>query len=512
MATPKPLIIRSKPGIKRDGTQFEGDNYTDGQWCRFQRGLPRKVGGYSATTSRLDEKVYGISSFSADNNNYIHMGMASKLMQAVINSNSGIMSSLNDRTPAAFATDSNNVWQFANLPSSVAGATDLLAHAAPNLLDIASTVETPIYFGQADLATALVATGLDNVSGGTTQIGPYVFGYGNAGFIVWSNPNDPSVQQNLARVTGQKIVFGRPLRGGGSGPAGIFWSLDSLVRATFIAGVTNPATDPVFAFDELATELSILSSRAVTEYNGVFYWWDVSGPLMFNGVVREVPNEMNLNFLLDNINFTYRQKMFVMKNVRWGEIWWCVPLFGATECNWAIIYNVREGTWYDTPLPGMGRTSGLFAQVYPKPFMTDADLTDTGYTLWQHETGVNAIKGASVEPVPSFFVTADLTPITAEQAVDKALRVAVVEPDFIQSGEMTCQILGKANARAPEAASEVKTFPENDGSLAAGDQIVRFSENRREMRFKFGSNTPNGDYQMGQVIGHVETTDGRITQ
>ena len=41
-----PLIIRSQPGIKRDGTQFEGDFYVDGQWVRFQRGLPRKIGGY----------------------------------------------------------------------------------------------------------------------------------------------------------------------------------------------------------------------------------------------------------------------------------------------------------------------------------------------------------------------------------------------------------------------------------------------------------------------------------
>lgn len=50
MTTPQPFIIRSKPGIKRDGTQFDGDYYTDAEWCRFQRGLPRKIGGYVAST------------------------------------------------------------------------------------------------------------------------------------------------------------------------------------------------------------------------------------------------------------------------------------------------------------------------------------------------------------------------------------------------------------------------------------------------------------------------------
>lgn len=505
-----PTIIRSQPGIKRDGTEFEGDFYTDGLWCRFQRGLPRKIGGYRNVTPRLQEKVYGMNSFSADLNNYIACGEGSFLEQVTVNS-AGVATAIADRTPAGFTVDANNLWQFDNLPSAVAGATDLIAHAAPNLDDIANTDEFQIYYGQADLATALVATGLDPQSGGACVVGPYLFGYGNSGFLQWTAPNDPSTFENEARVTGQKICMGRELRGGGNGPAAIFWSLDRVLRATFIAGVTDPATDPVFAFDTLAADLSLLSSRSTVEYNGVFYWWDMSGPLMFNGVVREVPNNMNINFLLDNLNYTWRQKMFAMKVPRYGEIWWCVPLFGATECNWAIILNVRENTWYDTPLPSGFRTSGLYAQVYPKPFMTDAELTGTGYSMWQHETGADSINGAVVEPIPSFFQTADLTMLTAEKPEDQALRVAVIEPDFVQSGEMTVQIVGKANARAPNDESAISTFPEDNGNLDADDQIVRLKQNRREMRFKFGSNTPGGDYQMGQPIAHIEPSDGRMT-
>lgn len=508
---PTPIIIRSQPGIKRDGTEFEGDYYTDGLWTRFQRGLPRKVGGYTRLTNRLQEKVYGMSSFSAGSNNYVACGEGSFLEQLVIG-NTGNVSAINDRTPIGFAADPNNLWQFSNWPSGVSTATDLVAHAAPNLLDIASQVETPIYIGQADLATPLVTTvpDLDPQSGGATTLGPYLFGYGNGGFVQWSQPGVTTFQAE-ARVTGQKICYGRPLRGGGSGPAGLFWSLDSLVRATFIAGADPTGSDPVFAFDELSTELSLLSSRSIVEYNGVFYWWDNSGPLMFNGVVREVPNNLNINFLLDNLNYTWRQKMYAMKIPRWGEIWWCVPLFGATECNWAIILNVRENTWYDTPLPSTFRTSGLYAQVYPKPFMTDADLTPTGYSFWQHETGTDAITGANVEPIPAFFQTADISTLTGDQPKDQALRVAIIEPDFVQSGDMTVEIVGKANARAPVDVSDPVTFPADDGSLSADEQIVRFKQNRREMRFKFASNTPGGNFEAGQSIAHVEPSDGRIT-
>ena len=42
------------------------------------------------------------------------------------------------------------------------------------------------------------------------------------------------------------------------------------------------------------------------------------------------------------------------------------------------------------------------------------------------------------------------------------------------------------------------------------EQIVWFKEERRELRFKFTSNTINGDYQMGQIIAHVGEADGTV--
>jgi hypothetical protein len=39
---------------------------------------------------------------------------------------------------------------------------------------------------------------------------------------------------------------------------------------------------------------------------------------------------------------------------------------------------------------------------------------------------------------------------------------------------------------------------------------VFLKEVRREMRLIFESNAVGGDYQMGQVIAHLEQSDGRI--
>lgn len=502
-----PVVIRSQPGIKRDGTQFEGENYVDAQWCRFNRGLPRKMGGYRGIASTLTEKVYGMSSYSEDNVQYIHVGSQSMVQQIQVDS-VGIFIGQHDRTPVAFPLDANNLWQFDVMNNSVS-ATDtiLVAHAAPNLNDISNTTEAAIYYGAISGTGALVATAMDPQSGGIVVLSPYLVSFGNGGRVDVSTANDVTAPPDSAFVTGQKIVRGMPLRGGGSGPAGLLWSLDSLVRMTFNSGIVSGVP---FSFDTISSESSILSSQSVVEYDGVYYWAGVDRFLSFNGVVREVPNTMNQNWFFDNLNYTWRNKVFAFKVPRWGEIWWCYPRGSATECTHAVILNVREGTWYDTELPNSGRSAGIYAKVYSKPFMMDVDATATGYTLWQHETGVNSINGVIVEPISSFFETADITMLMTDKPVSRSLRIARIEPDFVQAGDMQVLATGRANARAPDAPGETFTFP--DVATGPENQIVNLKEMRRLMRFRFTSNAVNGDYQMGQCIAHVEVGDGRVTQ
>lgn len=505
MAT-HPIPIRSQPGIKRDGTQFEGNNYVDGQWVRFNRGLPRKIGGYTSIVSSLLERVYGMNSYSQNSIQYASVGSASMLQQIQVTS-AGAFGGINNRTPAGLVTDANNLWQFDVMNNSVS-ATDtiIIAHAAPNLADISSDTETDIWYGAITGAAALTATTMDPQSGGVVVLSPYLVSYGNGGRVDVSQPNDVTAPPDAAFVTGQKIVKGLPLRGGGSGPSGLLWSLDSLIRMTFNAGILSGVP---FSFDTITSETSILSSQGVIEYDGIYYWAGVDRFLMFNGVVREVPNVMNQNWFFDNLNYTWRQKVFAFKVPRWGEIWWCYPRGSATECTHAVVLNVRENTWYDTQLPGSGRSAGLFAKVYSKPFMVDVDLTGTGYTFWQHETGVDSIKASVVEPIPSHFTTSEISLLTTDQAQDKSLRVARCEPDFVQTGDMTLTVTGRANARAPLQTGETFTFP--DEATTTSEQVVELKEVRRLMQFTFSTNTPGGDYQMGEPVALVEPADGRYT-
>ena len=604
------IVLKSLAGIKRDGTRYDGDFYIDGQWVRFQRGLPRKILGYRSINKYLTEISRGFNSFTQQSLQYCHSAGASTVERFTIDTNKN-SSVISNRTPVAvsatgtvtltgggagsvdsitvngvtitsgsvsFTTDlattatavaanitahtstpnytavavgavititastagqaSNgfvvvantttitttvtnmagglnalvssayNQWMFQTAYDASTTANSIIAHVAPNLQCVCNDTGGQIFYGDVLGTAPLVEIPLPagaNTTGGIVMLFPYLFYYGTAGIIGWSVAGDftdlSGSGSGIARVWGQKIVKGMPLRAGsGSAPAGLFWAYDAVIRATFTGGTT------VFQFDTIATDTSIMSPDCVVDYDGVFFWCGVDRFLMFNGVVREVPNQMNLNYFFDNINESQRAKVFAFKVPHFGEIWWCYPRDDATECTHAIIYNVRENSWYDTALPASGRASGGYNNGFAAPLLTDCIPTASGYRVWIHEQGVDEIEGQSVLPIQSYFETADLSSLP--QGKNEYLRITEIEPDFIQSGPMSVQVTGRANARAPEVYSSVFTFPET--ASEPYQQIVMLKEQRRELRVRFESNAVGGNYQMGQIIGHIDSGDRTV--
>ena len=536
----QPMILKSLPGIKRDGTKFEGEYYVDGQWVRWQRGLPRKIGGYRVVNRYLKEICRGMKTYTENAFTYFHMGSANYLERFALDAQG--VSSLNfDRTPTTLLASQDNIWQFDVLYDSVnsPASNKLIAQVAPNFNCLCNSFGGQVFVGDL-LGTAplteVTIPSTENATGGVVVLHPYLFYFGSDGALGWSVPGDPtdltSTGSGSARVAAQKIVRGLPLRGGpGNAPAGLFWSADAVIRASFVGG------PQLFQFDTISSQSSILSAASVIEYDGIYFWCGTDRFLMFNGVVREVPNNMNLNYFFDGLNKAAAQRVFAYKVPRYGEIWWCYPRGDATECTHAVIYNVRENTWYDTQLPGLGRTAGEFSPLFGKPFLADYEQAqatsigyrDTenndqritedgdlriiqsleGYKVWQHETGADLIDGQTISAIQSYFETADLSLIAGSGSpVSKAIHVEMMEPDFVQSGDMTVQITGRANSKSKEVDGPIMTIYENPATPY--EQVVNFKTERRQLRFRFESNVVNGDYQMGQVIIHVEPGTGTV--
>ena len=239
-------------------------------------------------------------------------------------------------------------------------------------------------------ASTLTIDNQVDVSGGVVVLHPYVFVYGNNGLIkncAAGNPQDwVSADSNETNAAATKIVKGLPVRGGSNAPSGLFWSLDSLIRVSY-----NPTTITVggtpqtffWRYDLISQQSSILSSQSVIEYDGIYYWVGVDRFLLYNGVVKEIPNTYNQNYFFDNLNYAQRQKVYATKVPRFGEIWWFFPSGTSTECNDCVIYNIRENCWYDLGQAlGARRSAGSFSQVFPFPINAGWETNSVG--------GVNA--------------------------------------------------------------------------------------------------------------------------
>jgi hypothetical protein len=519
-----------------------------------------------------------------------------------INASSGFSIAVNT-AESNFLPSVNNLWQLDTLYNVAGGVNSVLAHPGHNLDQIDSTFNTNVFYGPVTSTTMapLKDTGGANptnnfieVSGGVVALHPYVFVYGNAGLIKNCSAGDPSdwnsVDANEVNVAAGKIVKALPVRGGSNSPSGLFWSLDSLIRVSYIGGVGTPPQ--YWRYDIISSQSSIMSSQCVIEYDGIYYWIGTDRFLLYNGVVQEIPNNMNQNYFFDNLNYDQRQKVWATKVPRFGEVWWFYPKGDSTECNDAIIYNIREKTWYDAgTATGSQRSAGYFSQVFRFPVIssnvvnatggmytasisaagagytdgvypyidavggpgTGATLTITvaggtvtklvvnnkgsGYTagngftaaipgspsanfsgivtttcdfvsLWRHETGTDQVYGVNSNAIESFFVTNDLGWVSggpsqgSPMGENRWLHIERVEPDFVQSGEMSLNIISRPYAQSQDVISSPYSFDPDTNKIDMREQ-------GRELRLKFASNVSGGDYQVGKVIVNVDFGDVR---
>jgi hypothetical protein len=377
---------------------------------------------------------------------------------------------------------------------------------------------TTITLSNAATVTSTQTLTYDNnlaVSGGCVMLYPYLFIYGNDGLLQNSSAGDfqnwVAADANSNNVSATKIVKGMPLRGGTTSPAGLFWSLDQLTRVSYAPQTVGSST-VYWRYDIISTQTSIMSSQCVIEYDGIYYWCGTDRFLMYNGVVQEVLNTMNFNYFFDNLNYNQRQKVWVSKVTRWGEIWWFFPSGDATECNDAVIYNVREKVWYDAGTAiGARRSAGVFSEVFKYPIWADNEANSSGdYTIWQHEAGANQVYLTQVDAVESYFETNSLGWVNggpgmqAPEGKNNWIRLERVEPDFNQVGEMEIYVTGKGYADDTDVTTGPYTFDPTTLKIDMREQ-------RREMRVRFSSNTFNGNYETGNILLSVDLGDVRST-
>jgi hypothetical protein len=685
-------------GIKRDGTVFQNDQYTDGVWCRFQRGEPKKIGGFATLFTSFSGIYRGMINIPYNGVNYVFAGNANVLdvfttgttygsgsgpyvenmlpgsvtafvtttvttSQIIVSGDATTTFGIGtefiieqtgtptvytitgstyavgppsqttiDFSPDApagdiiqiwlndtiFTADPRNDWQFDAQFSPAGGRLNLLAHPGKNLQNIDSGVTAQVLIGAVapDANNEFSLSGLSDsagqhptyqpisVDGGVCVLYPFIFVYGSHGYIANNNVSNIYAEQtpydwngplaNQVNVASSKIVKGIPVRGGTNSPSGLFWATDSLIRVSF----NSQATQFYWTYDIVSSQISIMSSNSVVEMDGLYFWMGVDRYYVYNGQVAVLPNDKNVNYLFNNINYTQRQKVWATKVPRYNEIWFFYPRDTATECTDAIIYNVKDKLWYDAGKAiGSRRSCGYTTELFPTPIWagwdyntsvsnpvvvidTPAEAPDPtssqvyingdvsniispgdsivlstdlanprkvysvvssvynftynatlitvstaftsatsagtlvfpisgGYTIWQHEHGLNQVTPANELAVYSSITTSDISWLTGNPSqegtvgINRRMHLRRVEPNFLQDGTMSMTILGRKFASGPyEESSGPYYFTKETGKI---DLRVE----HRLVRLKFESNDINGNYEMGRNLITAEFGDER---
>jgi hypothetical protein len=346
-----------------------------------------------------------------------------------------------------------------------------------------------------------------------------------------------------------------------------------------------------------------MSSNAVVEMDGIFFWMGVDRFYMYGGAVKVLPNDKNVNWLFNNLNYSQRQKVWATKIPRYNEIWFFYPRGTATECTDAIIYNVKDQLWYDAgSAVGARRSCGYTTELFPTPIWagwefnpsysqakvviehpaslaapgpnqfylagnqttafkpgsyvafskdtgshiyqvtTSLNIFNTtvvppgvtlvtlsenispivsagslvynatnGYSIWEHEFGLNQISLGGEIAVYSSITTSDISWLTGTPAnnasaisgINRRMHLRRIEPNFIQSGTISLTILGRKFAGGQsEENSGPYYFTQETGKI---DLRVE----HRLMRLKFESNEIDGNFEMGRNLITAEYGDER---
>lgn len=373
--------------IDNNGVGAGVGNFTLSSFTQSNLNLWQMDGFYDVAGTGLQSLIahpgQNLASIGNDNNTPVLIGDITALT----------MSQIGVFTASGTTTNLSATVTLATSNTLIGAGQTVTGTGIPANTTVVSIVTTTLVLSNPATASGTVTLTFNNnisVSGGVVSLHPYLFVYGNNGLIQncsAGNTNDwVSADANAVNVASGKIVQGLPVRGGSNAPSGLFWSLDSLVRVSFIGGTGTPAQ--YWRYDIISSQSSILSSQSAIEYDGVYYWCGVDRFLLYNGVVKEIPNTMNQNYFFDNLNYDQRQKVWATKVPRYGEIWWFYPRGDATECTDAIIYNVRENTWYDAgEARGAQRSAGYFSQVFAFPVAADwhASVAKTVFTATFNE-------------------------------------------------------------------------------------------------------------------------------
>jgi hypothetical protein len=354
----------------------------------------------------------------------------------------------------------------------------------------------------------LLAFGCQPYAGGATDFDPLLIRWASQDEPQYWNPTGTTPggaasSAGFLRVSrGSEIVATQATR-----QEILVWTDTTLYSLQF-TGTTD-----VFALQQLADNISIISPRAAATANNVTYWMGTDKFYVYSGQIQTLPTTVR-EYVYKDINFGQSDQIVSGTNEGFNEVWWFYP---SAESNWNdryVIYNHLEQVWYygsvertawlDTPLRDV--PTGLYTEQYTYA-ETVAGTPNSG-NLYQHEVGVNDDESA----MTCFIQSNDFDLAEGDQFM--LTRRIIPDINFNQSTAATPGVTfemrprnfpGSAYSSDPSDTQSVLTTSANVNVFT--DQVF-IRARARQMALKIASDTLDVQWQLGSPRLDVRP-DGR---
>ena len=260
----------------------------------------------------------------------------------------------------------------------------------------------------------------------------------------------------------QRLAAGSRIIGAKLGRNAIYiWTDTSLFTMRFVG---QPFT---FAYEQVGSNCGLIGKNAAVEVDGAAYWMSDNGFFRYTGRLESMDCLVE-DYVFDDLNTTSNQLIYCGINNLFGEITWFYCTSGSNIVDRAVTYSYLDSTskrpiWFTNANALYPRTTWEDSAVFGLPHATQYDSdTDTCSTVgntdgttiyYEHETGINYIKGGTSYPLPANITSGDydITQKVIRGAAtnmadlrgdgESIMRVSRIIPDFItQAGNAIIQL------------------------------------------------------------------------
>ena len=255
----------------------------------------------------------------------------------------------------------------------------------------------------------------------------------------------------------QRLAAGSRIMGSKLGRNALYvWTDTSLFTMRFVG---QPFT---FAYEQVGTNCGLIGKNAAVEVDGAAYWMSDNGFFRFTGKLESMDCLVE-DYVYDDLNTTSNQFIYCGINNLFGEVMWFYPTSDSNVVNRCVIYSYLDSTpsrpiWFTNASSIFPRSTWIDSAIFGLPHATSYDAgtdtcdtvgnTDGISTYYEHEKGVNYVKGGTTYAVPANILSGDFD-ITQDQKQgitfrgdgEFIMRVSRFLPDFItQSGNTIVEL------------------------------------------------------------------------